>query len=235
MTAGRQSDNVDTPTAGDNSANVSPVRTARDRFTEQNTPYHAWTPLVPFEATHDDLHEWHKARCDAARDSLARRMIPEPWDAGCLTCTERETLVIKTWPNDWRVTLSNLEEEIRQFTTADRQRADKLRAEENQHVGEHVAKELRGVDRWLTLYAVSREWGGPEEGGWWFDRWEPIATLAVKETSDPRQTLNEIADNLGLLEMSRLSSCSSIGRAARNIVSESYPFQNADTAPRRYE
>lgn len=33
---------------------------------------------------------------------------------------------------------------------------------------------------WVTAYKVTREFGGHEEGGWWFDRFEPIETVPCK-------------------------------------------------------
>jgi len=40
----------------------------------------------------------------------------------------------------------------------------------------------QGLDRynfclWVTAYDITREWGGPEEGGWWWDNWQPVDTV----------------------------------------------------------
>ena len=35
---------------------------------------------------------------------------------------------------------------------------------------------------WVTAYAVTREFGGPEEGGWWFDWFEPIETTMCRRS-----------------------------------------------------
>lgn len=32
---------------------------------------------------------------------------------------------------------------------------------------------------WLNAYTVDRCFGGPEEGGWWYDQWVPLAGLQV--------------------------------------------------------
>ena len=32
---------------------------------------------------------------------------------------------------------------------------------------------------WVTAYEVTREWGGPEEGGWWWNYYAPIQTLPL--------------------------------------------------------
>lgn len=34
-------------------------------------------------------------------------------------------------------------------------------------------------DRYITAYGVTRHYGGPEEGGWWYDHYTPIETVAV--------------------------------------------------------
>lgn len=37
---------------------------------------------------------------------------------------------------------------------------------------------------YLNAYAVSRCYGGPEEGGWWYDDREPLASLPVLKKGD---------------------------------------------------
>jgi hypothetical protein len=31
----------------------------------------------------------------------------------------------------------------------------------------------------VTAYGISRHYGGPEEGGWWYDWWEPVESVPV--------------------------------------------------------
>lgn len=33
--------------------------------------------------------------------------------------------------------------------------------------------------RYANVYAVTRHYGGPEEGGWWYDAGEPIGSVAM--------------------------------------------------------
>jgi hypothetical protein len=33
-------------------------------------------------------------------------------------------------------------------------------------------KEMIWMPKIITIYEVTREYGGPEEGGWWYDHWE---------------------------------------------------------------
>lgn len=35
--------------------------------------------------------------------------------------------------------------------------------------------------KYVNVYSMSREYGGPEEGGWWFDTWEPVASVPCEE------------------------------------------------------
>jgi hypothetical protein len=35
--------------------------------------------------------------------------------------------------------------------------------------------------RYLNVYSVTRHYGGPEEGGWWYDQWEPLAAHVIKD------------------------------------------------------
>jgi hypothetical protein len=32
----------------------------------------------------------------------------------------------------------------------------------------------------VNVYAVTRHYGGPEEGGWWYDEGEPVKSTAVR-------------------------------------------------------
>ena len=38
---------------------------------------------------------------------------------------------------------------------------------------------VRNLTRWVTIYEVTRHYGGPEEGGWWYNWWEPVASFPV--------------------------------------------------------
>jgi hypothetical protein len=38
--------------------------------------------------------------------------------------------------------------------------------------------------RFVNAYAVTRHFGGPEEGGWWFDRHEPLACVPLLPEMD---------------------------------------------------
>jgi hypothetical protein len=41
------------------------------------------------------------------------------------------------------------------------------------------------LPRWVTAYAVTRHYGGPEEGGWWFNWFTPVETI---RSIDPEVT-----------------------------------------------
>lgn len=47
---------------------------------------------------------------------------------------------------------------------------------------------MTGQPLLVSEYTVDRVYGGPEEGGWWFDDWEPTGTVAalVFDTDDAR-------------------------------------------------
>lgn len=34
-------------------------------------------------------------------------------------------------------------------------------------------------DRYVTVYHVTRHYGGPEEGGWWWNRYAPVRTVQI--------------------------------------------------------
>lgn len=33
---------------------------------------------------------------------------------------------------------------------------------------------------WVNVFEVMRKYGGPEEGGWWYDTGQPVASIPVK-------------------------------------------------------
>ena len=47
---------------------------------------------------------------------------------------------------------------------------------------------------WVNAYVVTRHYGGPEEGGWWYDAGEPLASVPVRSR------------DLALVEQGRLES-----------------------------
>jgi len=49
--------------------------------------------------------------------------------------------------------------------------------------------------RFITVFAVTRHYGGPEEGGWWYDIHSPLRTIALDgNTSDKK--VKEVCDRL---------------------------------------
>lgn len=36
---------------------------------------------------------------------------------------------------------------------------------------------------WVNVYSIHRCFGGPEEGGWWYDTGDPVASIPVKGLS----------------------------------------------------
>jgi hypothetical protein len=37
------------------------------------------------------------------------------------------------------------------------------------------------VDRYINIYTLDRHYGGPEEGGWWYDSGTPVASLPLPD------------------------------------------------------
>ncbi|KKW90308.1 hypothetical protein [Sphingobium chungbukense] len=48
----------------------------------------------------------------------------------------------------------------------------------------------------VALYEIDRAYGGPEEGGWWFDTGELVRLLALAPTEARAQALAERANRL---------------------------------------
>ena len=61
----------------------------------------------------------------------------------------------------------------------------------------------RGRVAGATVYLVSESYGGPEEGGWWYSVFEPIACVLAEERLDPDgETAKEAALQWVLLDHS---------------------------------
>lgn len=43
---------------------------------------------------------------------------------------------------------------------------------------------------YVNIYAVGRSYGGPEEGGWWFDTGEPVGSIPIDMTDAERHALH---------------------------------------------
>jgi hypothetical protein len=48
--------------------------------------------------------------------------------------------------------------------------------------------------RWINVYAIEREYGGPEEGGWWYNTYDCLTSIRVKtrkQEEEARRLLEE--------------------------------------------
>jgi len=56
-----------------------------------------------------------------------------------------------------------------------------------------IATEIRTKKVWVTAYEVSLEYGGPEEGGWYYTSYYPAETLYV-EKGNIEQTITALKE-----------------------------------------
>jgi hypothetical protein len=52
--------------------------------------------------------------------------------------------------------------------------------------------------KYVNAYRVSRHYGGPEEGGWWYDSGEPLASVPL-ELDSTQETIQTVRDRLTAL------------------------------------
>lgn len=43
------------------------------------------------------------------------------------------------------------------------------------------------VARYVTVYVITRHYGGPEEGGWWWNRCGAVASVPLMTPGDPKE------------------------------------------------
>ena len=82
----------------------------------------------------------------------------------------------------------------------------------------------------VSAYGVSRHYGGPEEGGWWYDWWRLLESLPP--TADAKPTLREKWAHIQQ-EGDRFSVLGD-GEDLR-VVTEDYSGQFASTTRPHYE
>ena len=49
---------------------------------------------------------------------------------------------------------------------------------------------------YVNVYEVYRAYGGPEEGGWWYDAGEPVFTKVFTDEQEARSFSNEVYENM---------------------------------------
>ena len=42
---------------------------------------------------------------------------------------------------------------------------------------------------YLNVYAVTRHWGGADEGGWWFNSGQPLASIPFTSEAEARENI----------------------------------------------
>lgn len=47
---------------------------------------------------------------------------------------------------------------------------------------------------YVNIYEASRAYGGPEEGGWWFDTGSPIGSIPVELTDQEREEIHALIE-----------------------------------------
>jgi len=50
--------------------------------------------------------------------------------------------------------------------------------------------------KYVNAYLVSREYGGPEEGGWWYDVGTPLTSMPLCPDEDEKKIKTFLEDNL---------------------------------------
>lgn len=60
------------------------------------------------------------------------------------------------------------------------------------------AERAEGAEvQFVNAYAVTRNYGGPEEGGWWYDSGEPLASIPCISDEEISAALDQIKRILG--------------------------------------
>jgi hypothetical protein len=90
------------------------------------------------------------------------------------------------------------------------------------------------TERWLNAYHVTRQFGGPEEGGWWYNDREPLESCKI-ETDDQIDPLMAtlITKHAHLHDERPLGSVLSGGKV--EILTENHPGRHTPERVPHYE
>jgi hypothetical protein len=109
-----------------------------------------------------------------------------------------------------REAMQSAEREIRQARSC-RQRAARWRLAERARRMMHPPKPMermafpantytycpKGEPRYVTVYLVTREYGGPEEGGWYYDHYATECRVSVRNRAHAKRVMDELAHRYG--------------------------------------
>lgn len=87
---------------------------------------------------------------------------------------------------------------------------------------------------YVNLYSVTRHFGGPEEGGWWYNQSEPVSSVVVTNFVDclhEKTRLTKVGDD----EIAEGDIYSVLGGTAYDVVIEPGPARRQPEERPRYE
>lgn len=105
-----------------------------------------------------------------------------------------------------------------------------------QEVGDRLAEYLKLVldtePRYLSVYEVTRHYGGPEEGGWWYNLYDLVTTVHVPPHEDLEEVRDQLQAKYGDLAQGDIYSV--LGGVAVSVVVESTPGEHQSTGRPTY-
>lgn len=88
--------------------------------------------------------------------------------------------------------------------------------------------------KYISVYRVTRHYGGPEEGGWWYDWYELLETLPFEEKPESEELIRKYLNDK-YKDESYGDINSVLGGAEVEVVVEDTPGANRSTEVPHYE
>lgn len=85
----------------------------------------------------------------------------------------------------------------------------------------------------VSAYGVTREYGGPEEGGWWYDNYDLICSIPIKSDEQAETVKKFLEENLSHLNEGNLNSV--LGGIEVRVLIEEVRAQFETKGRPRYE
>lgn len=96
-----------------------------------------------------------------------------------------------------------------------------------------VDKSKLKIPCFLTAYEITREYGGPEEGGWYWDNFVPVESILVESEDEAEKEFLRLWDKYGSNAWGKLYSV--LGGMEVRICIEDFMAENQTTERPRYE
>lgn len=127
---------------------------------------------------------------------------------------KRFSMRVLAFDDDFNDTPMGMEDDLADY--------NQMEAEDYRHEGEREEKEVNEDVSYVTVYSVSRHYGGSEEGGWWYD-WNEFVKSQPANSPEEAETIKAKLQKEYPYESKELGSVR--GQGTYLVMIEEFPRQ----------